>query len=224
MFGAILGMAVPVGQWYLQGQLPEKLMFPVDFSYLYTGTIAVFSFAFFGFVWGWYSEKVKKLAITDPLTKASSRHYLLRKLDELMVRANNGESFCLVMFDLDNFKKVNKNHGHVVGDKALVALSNCVKKQGQKNGIYGRYSGDQFLLLCPRTETAEGLAMAEQIRAAMEKLKPKTLGHDGQQTISAAVYEVHQGLDVSTEELMAQVEQVLHDAKVQGRNRVAVGS
>lgn len=224
MVGGVLGLAVPFGEWFLHDKIPPQTALPLDFSYLYAGTISVVAFAFFGFIWGYYADKVKKLGITDPLTGASSRHYLLKKLDELMLQANHGEAFCLVMFDLDNFKRVNKYYGHLVGDRALKALTACVSKYGQKNGVFGRYSGDQFLLLCPRTEAAEGLGVAEQIRAGMEKLGPKELGHDDRQTISAAVYEVHQGLDMSTEELLALVDQVLGDAKVQGRNRVAAGS
>ena len=221
LVGAMLSFIVPVGEWLVFQLIPQDLASPLILSYVYTEIIILLAFGFSGFLLGNYVEKIEKLAFTDPLTGVSSRHYLMSRLEELMTMSDrHGEGFCVIMFDLDHFKQVNDNYGHLVGDQTLKSFANCVMEHKRNIDIFGRYGGEEFILLCPRTEERDGLVLADRIRIEVEKLDKKALGFYGPQTVSAGVYEMLPGVKMSTEELLTLVDQTLYDAKLQGRNRV----
>ncbi len=221
LVGAMLSFIGPFGEWLVLQLIPQGLASPLILSYIYTEIITFLAFGFSGFLLGNYVEKIEKLAYTDPLTGVSSRHYLMSRLEELMTMSDrHGEGFSVIMFDLDYFKQVNDNYGHLVGDQTLKSFANCVMGHKRNIDIFGRYGGEEFILLCPRTEERDGLVLADRIRLEVEKLDKKALGFYGPQTVSAGVYEMMPGVKMSTEELLSLVDQALYDAKLQGRNRV----
>ncbi len=221
LLGGVLSWVGPLGEYAVLHLVPEGMFPPIVMSYVYTEVITFISFCLFGFLLGSYAEKVETLAFLDPLTKANSRHYLMARLDELItMNSRHGEGFTLVMFDLDRFKKVNDDYGHVVGDQTLKAFATCAIEHKRRSDTFGRYGGEEFILLCPKTDLTAGVALAERIRAELEKLGENELGFPGPQTVSAGVYEMLPDVLFSAEELIDMADKTLYDAKVQGRNRV----
>jgi diguanylate cyclase (GGDEF)-like protein/PAS domain S-box-containing protein len=110
-------------------------------------------------------EKVGELAATDPLTGIYNRRQLVDSGQSEFVRAQRyGKSLSLMIFDIDHYKKINDSLGHIAGDKALVELADCVKAQLREVDIFGRYGGDEFVIILPETDLMSAYSVAERIR------------------------------------------------------------
>ena len=106
-----------------------------------------------------------RLLVTDPLTGVFNRRYLAHEANRSFARAERGdESLSAIALDLDNFKEVNDRLGHGVGDDVLIAVATTVGDQLRAGDLLCRLGGDEFLVLCPGTGTAEALRVAERIR------------------------------------------------------------
>lgn len=117
------------------------------------------------------NRKFYKLAITDPLTELYNRRFFFQRLEEEFARAlRYGNNFCLVLFDLDNLKKVNDMFGHPEGDKLIKTFGKLVKSNKRKEDIIGRLGGDEFgcILIGATSEGAK--KFAERIK---EDIKEK---------------------------------------------------
>ena len=111
-------------------------------------------------------EHVRQLAITDPLTGLANYRQLLSALDlEIKRYGRTGRSFAILLLDLDDLKKINDNHGHVVGSGALCRLGEILRTHCREVDTPARYGGDEFAVVLPET-TVEG---AEQIAARIRE-------------------------------------------------------
>jgi diguanylate cyclase (GGDEF)-like protein/PAS domain S-box-containing protein len=163
-------------------------------------------------------EKLRELSEIDPLTMVCNR----RKFFELITlevekckRYNRPLS--LIMYDLDNFKKINDEFGHQVGDSVLKTTSGMVSAMIRKVDVFARYGGDEFILLCPETGLSGALTLAERIKGLTEK--HNYLG-SGKVTMSIGVAELdpQDTVDVFIEK----ADKALYVAKKKGRNRVEI--
>lgn len=110
-------------------------------------------------------EQLEHAARTDALTQLSNRRGILERFDEEKNRFDrNQRSFSILMGDIDNFKRINDNHGHNCGDYALTAISNIMLELVRKQDLVGRWGGEEFLLLLPETDSEGGVTTAEKIR------------------------------------------------------------
>jgi len=113
--------------------------------------------------------KLDLLARTDPLTRLSNRRDILDKIKyEALKFERSGEKFVLVISDIDNFKTFNDNYGHDCGDFVLVNLANLMRSVLRKQDCLGRWGGEEFIFLMPKTELEGGAFVAEKIRKKIE--------------------------------------------------------
>lgn len=113
--------------------------------------------------------QLEKLSVTDKLTGVYNRHYLDKVLSEqlaLVQRYDNTMSVAL--FDLDYFKRINDEYGHQTGDKVLQVFADLVRKQIRTNDVFGRWGGEEFLLIYPGTNQAQATEATNKIRKALD--------------------------------------------------------
>lgn len=167
------------------------------------------------------TELLKHANNTDPLTNVSSRAYLTKHLANMRTELDNSneDEFCLVMLDVDHFKRVNDNYGHLAGDKCLHTLGGVLKDEIKGRDIVGRYGGEEFVIVLSSCNEEEAARFAEKLRARIEDT-PIQL--DGDQelyvTISGGIASsmdhesIHEQLDAA--------DQALYKAKSNGRNQI----
>ncbi len=113
--------------------------------------------------------KLDLLARTDPLTRLSNRRDILDKIKyEALKFERSGEKFVLVISDIDNFKTFNDSYGHDCGDFVLVNLANLMRSVLRKQDCIGRWGGEEFIFLMPKTDLEGGSMVAEKIRKKIE--------------------------------------------------------
>lgn len=112
--------------------------------------------------------RIERLVVTDALTGVLNRHGLVGPLErELAQAARHGRPLSVVIFDLDHFKRINDQHGHAVGDAVLAGFAARVTAMMRGGDLFGRWGGEEFLLVLPDTEPVDALCVADRIRAAM---------------------------------------------------------
>jgi diguanylate cyclase len=164
--------------------------------------------------------RMREIATRDALTGLLNRHALDAELSDL-VEHSLGSNHCILMLDLDDFKRVNDTYGHVVGDKVIRFAAGILRKYVAPDHIVARYGGEEMLVIMPNTEIDNALAVAETIRAVLAKseLKQKDNGQSiGKVTVSIGVTTLHVGDNV--ESFIARADQALYAAKSAGRNKV----
>jgi two-component system cell cycle response regulator len=163
------------------------------------------------------SEQLSKMAYTDSLTHIYNRLHFAHFLDAEIDKVKRyGGTFSIIFFDLDHFKMVNDNFGHLVGDAVLEKVTNIVSTANRSADIFARYGGEEFIILTPETNLRGALTHAERLRQDIEKANFKTAGHI---TSSFGVTEFIAESD-TLENLLDRVDKALYLAKDNGRNRV----
>lgn len=161
-------------------------------------------------------NELKQLATQDALTGIYNRYKINAKIEEEIKRADRyEESFGLVMFDIDHFKKVNDTYGHDVGDYVLQELSRVILSNIRETDSFGRWGGEEFMLLLPHTPKEEIVEIAEKLR---QKVQEHPFEHVKQITISigATLYKRNEGIA----KLIKRADIALYEAKSHGRNQV----
>src|SRR5678815_5798012 len=103
------------------------------------------------------------------------RRYFDARIEEEIERSKRyGTPFSVVMMDVDDFKKLNDEHGHLIGDRVLRAIANVVKAQMRGVSTAARYGGEEIALILPRTEMVSAYNVGERIRAAIAELRITT--------------------------------------------------
>ncbi|MDF1883390.1 diguanylate cyclase [Sulfurimonas sp. SAG-AH-194-C21] len=159
-------------------------------------------------------EKLTTLATIDTLTDIYNRYKINLIIEEEISRVNRyGGSFALLMFDLDYFKRVNDTYGHDVGDYVLQEFSKIISESIRDTDKFGRWGGEEFILLSP--EVSEAGVLGEKLR---NLLAEHTFKDVGQITVSIGIslYDTKK----NKEELLKEVDKALYAAKAEGRNRV----
>lgn len=163
---------------------------------------------------------LEKLSTTDPLTGLRNRRWVADVLALEVLRATRyGTPLSILMADLDHFKRINDEHGHLAGDTVLVHVSQIVQKMLRGNDVAGRYGGEELIVLLPQTDIEGAAALAERIRGAVEGAPCE--GGEGRRlpvTVSIGVAQLERGQDARR--LVACADAALYEAKGAGRNRV----
>lgn len=164
--------------------------------------------------------ELKEMALVDPLTRAMNRNALINAFDKEHSRASrNGTTFALLLIDVDFFKQFNDNHGHLVGDQVLKNIVSTLKPTVRQNDSIGRYGGEEFVILLSDVDKSIALKVAERARRKFEENGVDVNGQNLALTISigVAIYPVHGN---SWDELIAEADRALYEAKRNGRNQV----
>ncbi len=167
-------------------------------------------------------QEVQSLALMDPLTGLQNWRSLfeLGKI-EFSRSYRMKRPFACMMLDLDHFKKVNDNYGHLVGDQVLQEFAGRCKCSVRDVDLIGRYGGEEFLVFLPETDSQTAIQIAERLRAAVAEKSIMVSGKEINITVSIGV----SGKDENTlgmETLIARADQAMYIAKHKGRNCVAI--
>jgi len=170
--------------------------------------------------------KLKEAADHDYLTGLYNRRFLLDFLDKEVHRAvRYGESFSLMIFDVDFFKRVNDSYGHQNGDLVLKAVSAKATEIKRNTDLLARYGGEEFVMVMPQTDERGATVIAERLRKTIEGLDIPIEGHVLKMTVSIGVAAFGpQNKKMSMAKLFDLADEALYEAKNSGRNRVAVSS
>lgn len=165
-------------------------------------------------------EAARKEKFIDHLTKLSNRGYLDTKLKEdTAAFARYGDPFCLIIFDVDHFKKFNDTYGHQAGDGVLQAVAATAKETMRSTDTVARYGGEEFVIVVYKAKIEEAVKAAENLREAVAGHEFVFKGEKKivQVTISLGVTQVAKG--DTPKSLLERADACLYEAKKQGRNR-----
>jgi diguanylate cyclase (GGDEF)-like protein/PAS domain S-box-containing protein len=165
-----------------------------------------------------FQNKLETLAITDPLTGCYNHRMFIELANKEFTRnQRNRRISCLLMLDLDYFKRINDNWGHQAGDDALVHFVNQCRKNLREGDILGRMGGEEFAILMPDTDLENAELVAERIRTMLEINPVSYSGTRIPLTVSIGIAEVTaEGIEIA----LSHADEALYEAKHQGRNRV----
>jgi diguanylate cyclase (GGDEF)-like protein len=156
-------------------------------------------------------------AILDPLTGLLNRHALIPRFTEISHQARlTHQPVCMLLCDVDAFKQVNDRHGHDCGDAVLRDVAYELRKRLRSFELAYRLGGEEFLIVLPGVSHAEGLEIAERLRAAVAQARPTDIPVTISLGLAAAI-----GEEVVYETLFKAADEALYEAKRAGRNRVA---
>ena len=174
------------------------------------------------------NKKLHVLAITDPLTRILNRRELLKRLQGEIYRGCREKRFyCLIMLDIDHFKRVNDTLGHTAGDMVLIEIADRLKAELRPYDLIGRYGGEEFLIGTPGANSEIGRNIAERIRSSICK-KPfhagnKELDITASLGVTSAIpAENKKDIIHLLEDMIERADGALYMAKDAGRNRVMV--
>lgn len=166
---------------------------------------------------------LEKAATTDYLTGLLNRRAFINKADEERHRADrNNHAICMMMIDIDHFKKINDTYGHDVGDDALKELVALVGHNLRASDAFGRLGGEEFALMLPETDLEGAVILAERIRQRVEDNEMVLAdGRSVKMTVSCGLGEWREGMEYDA--IIKLIDERLYDAKRSGRNRVVSG-
>lgn len=165
-------------------------------------------------------QEVERHSRIDGLTGVFRRGVLDQKLKDEVVRAQTFKTtFCLMMLDIDNFKRLNDRYGHPFGDEVLRRIGTILKNSVYETDFVARYGGEEFAILLPRAESAGVLRKAEAVRSAVEAEEFELANQRVRVTVSIGI--AHFPRDGNSgEAVLRQADQALYCAKEKGRNCV----
>ncbi len=162
-------------------------------------------------------EKLRSMAITDPLTGLFNRRHAFNILKKEKSKADRGiSSFCIVLIDIDNFKNINDTYGHDIGDEVLINIASFLKKNLRAYDVVARWGGEEFLVILPNINIKGAAISAERIRKAIEKMDISGI----KTTVSLGVtcYKPVESLNKT----IKRADEALYEAKKQGKNKIII--
>ena len=162
------------------------------------------------------------LAERDGLTGVLNRRALTARLANAVVEARaQVRSLALLFIDIDNFKVINDRHGHLVGDACIIALAAAIGGALKDGQTFGRYGGEEFLVILPGAARTEAMLVGESLRRRIESMDIEPEGIPLRMTSSIGIAHLL-GEGDTAGQLVDRADQALYRAKAEGRNRVAM--
>ena len=164
---------------------------------------------------------MEELALTDDLTKLFNTRYLNRTIEiEIQRSSRYNTSVSLIFMDIDYFKNINDQYGHLVGSKVLVEIGQILLKSLRSIDIVARYGGDEFVIVLPQTPPAAATQIAERMRKAVESnVFLKKEGYSLRMTASFGVASYPENAQ-SKDDLIRLADEAMYRVKYQTRNAV----
>ena len=167
-------------------------------------------------------NQLEGLATTDPLTGVANRRYFLERVKRELVMAERlNLSNAMIMYDIDNFKKVNDTYGHVAGDRILCAVVDTIKRKLRSYDIIGRYGGEEFVIFTTATEEDMIYKFALRLCQMIEKTPIQYEDITISVTASFGAVQIYPG--DTFEDAMLAVDSAMYKAKHNGKNQVMIG-
>jgi len=170
---------------------------------------------------GLFQLKLSLESRTDPLLGIFNRGHFEKLLDQEIIKSSEtNQMFCLIMLDLDDFKKVNDNYGHPAGDQLLIKVAQKTKEVVGISGTVARYGGEEYSIILPNKKIKEANSIAEKIRSAIEKIK---IVYENRGPINVTCSQgiaMYPGDGEEGEDLKSAADKALYLAKMKGKNKV----
>lgn len=164
-------------------------------------------------------RKMEMIANTDKLTGLANRRGIQQVLDaHYQLHRRNGNAFCVVMADVDNFKQVNDVYGHDCGDYVLKAVAGIIANRLRKSDAKSRWGGEEFLFMLPDADLSHASGVAESIRKCVEEYRFTCNGNELRLTLTLGVAQQEEGNSI--EDTIKQADDLLYIGKKNGRNQV----
>jgi diguanylate cyclase (GGDEF)-like protein len=191
-----------------------------DGDYLRVGN-CIYRFLAGGNIEAEYHEEIYRLTIIDALTEIHNKRYLMEYLDRELARsARYHRPLTLVVIDIDRFKAINDEYGHLGGDFALREMASCIKSVIRKEELFARYGGEEFVIVLPETTREGALKLCERVRTLVESHDFQFENKSFKVTISLGAATTKGDESLTPLELIRQADEKLYQAKRAGRNRV----
>ena len=164
-------------------------------------------------------RRIEELAELDELTGAFNRRCIMRVLDEEIARSKrHGQPCSIALIDLDWFKRINDAYGHPTGDEVLRTFAITMFANIRTIDRFGRYGGEEFLLVLPNTPAEAAARLLDRLRAIVADLDWSAFSAGMQVTFSAGVATLR--TDEHSDNFLARADKALYASKAQGRNRI----
>jgi diguanylate cyclase (GGDEF)-like protein len=179
----------------------------------------IFKFLSGGSVEQSYYEEIYRMTIIDGLTEAFNKRYFMEYLERELARCGRyGRPLSLVMFDIDHFKRINDDHGHLTGDYVLKELARRVRGEVRAGEVFARYGGDEFAMILPEASHEAAVTLAERIRNLVRQ-KAFQFEED-QLDVSISLGVATTNVELESRAFIKQADESLYKAKRAGRDRV----
>lgn len=137
--------------------------------------------------------------------------------NELQRSQRYGNSLSIILFDIDNFKSINDNYGHLTGDQILVEIAEITSDKVRQTEFVGRWGGEEFLVICPETQLDQAVEIAERIRFTIEAYQFKGTGSISMTaSFGVSSYRTDDTRDI----IISRTDEALYIAKGNGKNQV----
>ncbi|MDI6906642.1 MAG: diguanylate cyclase [Thermoanaerobacterales bacterium] len=171
-------------------------------------------------------DRARFQAMTDDLTGLYNRRFVSHELlREVELCARTEANLAVLLIDVDHFKEVNDAYGHQIGDRVLAAVAHVIKENLRPTDTVGRFGGEEFIVMCPGSDLAGGMRLAERLRRAVADCRIPVDNVIVRVTISVGVTAWQGGAETVSEvvidKMLREADEALYRAKNKGRNRVA---
>ncbi|CAG0946164.1 putative diguanylate cyclase DgcC [Anaerolineae bacterium] len=216
-----IGLSVTI-EFLLHGEVSSQvIVFAITMPILIA---PIFNFLFLRMVFQLedLQAKFRAVSITDELTQAFNRRHWIELAELELARAKRyGQVFSVIIFDLDDFKRVNDTHGHLAGDLVLRQVSRICLSASRKMDAFARYGGEEFIFLLPQSDKPHARLVAERIRQELAQARFSFNQTEIRITVSVGVVTFDQ-VTSDLEGLLMRVDKALYAAKKAGKNRSIV--
>lgn len=185
------------------------------------GPMTVLRFAHHDEIDEGFHQRLVASALRDPLTRLFNKRYLLDRLDsELKFALRHDAALSVLMLDVDHFKELNDQHGHLAGDAVLAHLASVLQRAVRNEDIVARFGGEEIMIVLRATSIEQAAALAERLRRIVEGTVTRYRGRELRATLSIGAAGLPAARYETVEQLVDAADQALYRAKRDGRNRV----
>ncbi len=194
-----------------------------DGDKIQVGSTTILKFTYHDHLDETFQRQMYESALRDGLTKAFNKKYFLDRMEsEFRFARRHRVPLSVILFDIDNFKKINDSAGHLAGDQVLAALARKVAETIRTEDVFARYGGEEFAVICRAIEMEHASTFAERIRVAVESTEFPFGGKIIPVTISLGVAGLPHVDAMDPMSLVGAADEALYSAKRAGRNCVHV--
>lgn len=167
-------------------------------------------------------REYKRNASIDGLTGLYNRRWIDEALPRFVARytRSRGEGLCVLIADIDHFKKVNDTYGHPAGDQVIVAVAHSMKNNLRPTDLVARYGGEEFLIILPDTGREDGKLVGDRVRTAVAAMKLDIEGQPALDRVTISIGGALLEVGQTMADLVAAADRMLYESKHGGRNRV----